>query len=183
MEKTRQHEDKGSGREFKLLVRKGRAAGGLSVAASSSGAWASDISLGFDGDGRPCCTAVVSLAPDMFEAAAAALAAGDDPDGGDTAAGESVAHIEPIGQAADRHGQKGDDVAEDAGDQQQGQREEQLEGRPFEQIAKGAKEKAASAKKNADAKTGSDKVVSKPSSGSRQASRAVSGGQQALVRR
>lgn len=173
MEKTRQHEERNDGREFKLLVRKSAASGGLSVAASSSGAWASNISLGLNDGGEPCCTAVISLAPDMLETAAGVLAADDEPG----------AHIEPIEHAGDGHGENGNDVAEGAGDRQQAQREEQLEGRPFEQIAKGAKEKAASAKKNADARPDSNKATSKSSSGSRQASRVVAGSQQALVRR
>ena len=73
MDKTRNQHVSTEDREFKLLLRRDAVTGALSVAASSTGAWASSISLSVSDEGMPCCTAVISPAPDMLETAAVEL--------------------------------------------------------------------------------------------------------------
>ena len=186
MYKTRNQHVSTEDREFKLLLRRDAVTGALSVAASSTGAWASSISLGVSDEGMPCCTAVISPAPDMLETAAGALVPEEERE---CIEAEAIEQLEepPIEQAAEDE----PDVAASAAEQEptakpepeaeepklDAKPAEQLEGRPFEEIAKGA------AKKASDAKSSGGKQAAKPFSSGRQSSRTFTGGTQAAGRR
>ena len=186
MDKTRNQHVSTEDREFKLLLRRDAVTGALSVAASSTGAWSSSISLGVSDEGMPCCTAVISPAPDMLETAAGVLVPEEERECIEAEAIEEVE--EPaVEQAADdekpaaaasaeqEHAAK--DEPEPDKPKQDTKPAEQLEGRPFEEIAKGA------AKKASDAKSTGGRQPAKPLSGGRQSSRTFTGGTQAAGRR
>lgn len=184
MNKARNHNQHVSSedREFKLLLRRDAVTGALSVAASSTGAWSSSISLGISDEGMPCCTAVISPAPDMLETAAGALVPEEERDCIEAEAIEEVE--EPaVGQAVDEEPAAATAVREPASkvepkkSKQDSKPTEQLEGRPFEEIAKGA------AKKASDAKPSSGKQPSKSFSSNRQSARTITGVSQSAARR
>ena len=184
MDMTRNQHVKAEDREFKLLLRRDAVTGALSVAASSTGAWSSSISLGVSDEGMPCCTAVISPAPDMLETAAAALVPEEERECIEAEAIEEVE--EPaIGQVADDEptaveqepAAKAETEPEPDKPKQDAKPAEQLEGRPFEEIAKGA------AKKASDAKSSGGRQPAKPLSGGRQSSRTFTGGTQSAGRR
>lgn len=186
MDKTRNQHVCTEDREFKLLLRRDAVTGALSVAASSSGAWASNISLGISAEGMPCCTAVISPAPDMLEAAAEVLQPEEEADCIEAEAIEEVeepaseqsADEEPAAASASAEESQPAAKAEPEPDPKQDAKPaEQLEGRPFEEIAKGA------AKKASDAKPSGSKQPSKPLSNGRQSSRTYTSGNQAAGRR
>ena len=182
MDKTRNQHVRAEDREFKLLLRRGAATGALSVAASSTGAWSSSISLGVSDEGMPCCTAVISPAPDMLETAAAVLVTEEE---SECIEAEAIEEVEEpaIEQAADdEHTAAEQEPAAKAEPEheepkQDAKHAEQLEGRPFEEIAKGA------AKKASDTKASGSKQPSKPLSNGRQSSRTYTSGGQAAARR
>lgn len=179
MDKTRHQYEISEDKEFKLLLRKDVATGGLSVAASSSGAWVSNISIGISAEGAPCCTAVISPGPDMLETAAEVLLPSDERNCIEDEAAESAVIEQATDEklatapaAADEHENR------EAETPDQGSKpEKKLEGRPFEEIAKGA------AKKASDAKPSGSKQTSKPLSGSRQTARTLTGSSQSATRR
>lgn len=182
MDKTRNQHVSTEDREFKLLLRRDAVTGALSVAASSTGAWASSISLGVSDEGMPCCTAVISPAPDMLETAAVELVPEEERECIEAEAIEEVE--EPaIEQAADDEPTAAEqklaskDEPEHEEPKQDAKPAEQLEGRPFEEIAKGA------AKKASDAKSTGGRQPAKPLSGGRQSSRTFTGGTQSAGRR
>ena len=186
MDMTRNQHVKAEDREFKLLLRRDAVTGALSVAASSTGAWSSSISLGVSDEGMPCCTAVISPAPDMLETAAVELVPEEE---SECIEAEAIEEVEEpaIEQAADDEPAVAASAAEqepaakpepEADEPKQAAKPaEQLEGRPFEEIAKGA------AKKASDAKSSGGKQPAKPLSGGRQSSRTFTGGTQAAGRR
>ena len=183
MNKARNHNQHVSSedREFKLLLRRDAVTGALSVAASSTGAWSSSISLGVSDEGMPCCTAVISPAPDMLETAAAALVPEEERECIEAEAIEEVE--EPaVGQAVDEEPataavREPVSKVEPKESKQDSKPAEQPEGRPFEEIAKGA------AKKASDAKPSSGKQPSKSFSSNRQSARTITGGSQSAARR
>ena len=184
MDKTRNPHISAEDREFKLLLRRDAVTGALSVAASSTGAWSSSISLGVSAEGMPCCTAVISPAPDMLEAAAEVLQPEEEADCIEAEAIEEVE--EPASEqdeeelaatSAAEHGRAAKAGPEPEEPKQDTKPAEQLEGRPFEEIAKGA------AKKASDAKSSGGKQPAKPLSGGRQSSRTFTGGTQSAGRR
>lgn len=184
MEKTRNQHVSAEDREFKLLLRRDAVTGALSVAASSTGAWSSSISLGVSDEGMPCCTAVISPAPDMLEAAAEVLQPEEEADCIEAEAIEEVE--EPTAEqdeeelaatSAAEHGPAAKAGPEPEEPKQDTKPAEQLEGRPFEEIAKGA------AKKASDTKASGSKQPSKPLSNSRQSNRTYTSSGQAAARR
>ena len=184
MDKTINQHVSTEDREFKLLLRRDAVTGALSVAASSTGAWASSVSLSVSDEGMPCCTAVISPAPDMLETAAVALVPEEE---SECIEAEAIEEVEEpaVGQAADNEptaaeqepAAKDEPEPEPDKPKQDAKPAEQLEGRPFEEIAKGA------AKKASDAKSTGGKQPAKPLSGGRQSSRTFTGGTQAAGRR
>lgn len=184
MDKTRSQHVITEDREFKLLLRRDAGTGALSVAASSSGAWASNISLGISAEGMPCCTAVISPASDMLEAVSGALVPEDE---GDCIEAEAIEEVEEPAAEQDDERAAASASAEESQpaakadsepEPKQGAKPaEQLEGRPFEEIAKGA------AKKASDAKPSGSKQSAKPLSNSRQSNRTYTSGSQAAGRR
>ena len=184
MDKTRNQHVSTEDREFKLLLRRDAVTGALSVAASSTGAWASSISLSVSDEGMPCCTAVISPAPDMLETAAVELVPEEERECIEAEAIEEVEEPaveqdeeELAATSAAEHGRAAKTEPEPEEPKQDAKPAEQLEGRPFEEIAKGA------AKKASDSKPTGSKQPSKPLSNNRQSSRTYTSGSQATARR